>query len=131
MSDPRNYFAGERTLLAWVRTGISIQGVGFLVAKFGLFLRLMGYQGYRLGGQHSSMLVGVLFVLVGTGSIAWAAYQQRRFIASLPSDHHPEGYQRNSGIAIAVLMSVLGLLLAGYLAATSQIEPASIPAKLR
>ena len=37
-NDPRIYFASERTLLAWIRTGISVVGLGFVVARFGLFL---------------------------------------------------------------------------------------------
>ena len=37
--DPRVYFAAERTLLAWVRTGLALMGFGFVVARFGLFLR--------------------------------------------------------------------------------------------
>ena len=37
--DPRTRFAGERTLLAWVRTGLAMMGFGFVVARFGLFLR--------------------------------------------------------------------------------------------
>ena len=39
--DPRIYFAAERTLLAWLRTGLGLMGVGFAVARFGLFLRLL------------------------------------------------------------------------------------------
>jgi putative membrane protein len=38
--DPRVFFASERTLLAWVRTGIAIVGLGFVVSRFGLFLRV-------------------------------------------------------------------------------------------
>ena len=37
--DPRVVFAAERTLLAWIRTGLSLMGFGFVVARFGLFLR--------------------------------------------------------------------------------------------
>ena len=37
--DPRVRFAIERTLLAWVRTGLALMGFGFVVARFGLFLR--------------------------------------------------------------------------------------------
>ncbi len=33
--DPRVFFAAERTLLAWVRTGLGLVGMGFVVAKFG------------------------------------------------------------------------------------------------
>ena len=36
--DPRTRLAGERTLLAWVRTGLAKMGCGFVVARFGLFL---------------------------------------------------------------------------------------------
>jgi hypothetical protein len=40
-SDPRVYFAAERTMLAWLRTGIAIMAFGFVVARFGLVLRLL------------------------------------------------------------------------------------------
>ena len=39
MPDPKDFMAAERTLLAWVRTGIALMGFGFVVARFGLFLR--------------------------------------------------------------------------------------------
>jgi putative membrane protein len=38
-ADPRIYMAAERTFLAWIRTGIAFMGFGFVVARFGLFLR--------------------------------------------------------------------------------------------
>ncbi len=122
-NDPRVYFAAERTMLAWVRTGISIQGVGFLVAKFGLFLQLLGYRGLQIGGQHISMFIGVMFVLVGSGSIAWSAWQQRRFVATLSSDQLPPRHSPWSGIGLATVLAVLGFLLAIYLSITSQIAP--------
>ena len=40
-NDPRVFFAAERTLLAWVRTALGLVGLGFVVARFGLFLKLM------------------------------------------------------------------------------------------
>lgn len=45
--DPRTYFAAERTFLAWIRTGLGLMGVGFAVARFGLFLRE-----FRAGTTH-------------------------------------------------------------------------------
>ena len=43
-ADPRVYFAAERTFLAWLRTGITVMAFGFVVARFGLFLRLLRAQ---------------------------------------------------------------------------------------
>ena len=40
-SDPRVQFAAERTFLAWIRTGLSFMGFGFVVARFGLFLQAL------------------------------------------------------------------------------------------
>ena len=37
--DRSTYLAEDRTFLAWIRTGIALMGFGFVVARFGLFLR--------------------------------------------------------------------------------------------
>ena len=36
---PRDYLAAERTFLAWVRTRLALMGLGFVLARFGIFLR--------------------------------------------------------------------------------------------
>src|ERR1700730_16404409 len=40
-SGPSDYLAAERTFLAWIRTGLALVGFGFVVARFGLFLRAL------------------------------------------------------------------------------------------
>src|SRR5262249_20443151 len=39
--DPRVRFAAERTLLAWIRTGLALMGFGFVLARFSFLLREM------------------------------------------------------------------------------------------
>jgi putative membrane protein len=36
---PADHLANERTFLAWIRTSIALMGFGFVIVKFGLFLR--------------------------------------------------------------------------------------------
>ncbi len=38
-SDPRVFFAAERTLLAWQRCSLALMGFGFVIERFSLFYR--------------------------------------------------------------------------------------------
>src|SRR5881394_825660 len=65
VKDPRIYFAVERTFLAWIRTGLALMGFGFVVARFGLFLRQLQF--FRQPGSASSTGLSLWF---GTALIA-------------------------------------------------------------
>jgi putative membrane protein len=70
--DPRVYFAAERTLLAWVRTGLTVIGLGFVVARFGLFLHLLRPDSTS-GAHVGSTMIGVGLVLLGSVAVGMAA----------------------------------------------------------
>ena len=65
-ADPRIYMAAERTFLAWIRTGIALSGFGFVVARFGLFLREIAAGNNMTVAQHnkSFSLPGVGIALI-------------------------------------------------------------------
>ena len=120
-SDPRVFFAAERTLLAWLRTGLTIIALGFVVSRFGLFVQLLALQPQGAApAAHASLsaVLGIAFVIVGTLAIAVAATQHRRFVATLPQADLPHAYSRGFAFALSVLVSALGLALAGYLLVT-------------
>ena len=86
MSDPRVFFAAERTLLAWVRTGITLMALGFVVARFGLFLTLLAASGAASGHGHwPSAALGIALVLLGAGSILAALHNHRVYVVLVES----------------------------------------------
>lgn len=68
----REHLANERTLLAWIRTAIALMGMGFVVARFGIFLRQFALATSQAdpGSPRLSTAIGV--GLVAGGSIAGA-----------------------------------------------------------
>lgn len=119
MSDPRVYFASERTLLAWVRTGIAVIGLGFVVARFGVFMELMRVSAAAGGPATSplaSTVLGVLLVLSGSAAMMGASHQHRAFTATLPLQDLPARYHRGFAPVLAWSIALLGVLLALYLA---------------
>jgi inner membrane protein YidH len=120
-SDPRVFFAAERTLLAWLRTGITIMALGFVVSRFGLFVQLLATQSQEpLPAVHSTLsaALGVAFVIVGTLAIVIATVQHRRFVATLPQADLPRDYSGVSALLLSLLIGALGVILAGYLLLT-------------
>src|SRR5262245_29565690 len=83
--DPRIPLASERTLLAWVRTGLAMMGFGFVVARFGLFLREIAAVGNRPAdqGHVGSLIMGVTLAGMGVWVIAVAAIRYRRYNEAL------------------------------------------------
>ena len=117
-SDPRVFFAAERTLLAWLRTGLTIMALGFVVARFGLFLRLVSFQSPSVpveGRLGASAMLGIVFVAVGAVAILVATIQHRRFVATLSLADLPASYNRTFAVVLSTVVGVLGLLLAAYL----------------
>lgn len=116
--DPRVYFAAERTLLAWVRTGVAVIGLGFVVARFGLFLRLIESPHAPTHGL--SAVIGSGLVVSGAVFTALAAAQFREFLKKLRPDERPRiSYGPWLSLSLAGVIAALGLSLAVYLVVTS------------
>lgn len=117
-SDPRVYFAAERTLLAWLRTGLAVIGLGFLVARFGLFLTLLRRPNVEPESSLGSSLIGIGFVVLGALMIGISAWQHANFCRDLEASQRPHHYWMRFGISVSVLVAILGASLAVYLFAS-------------
>jgi len=115
--DPRVLLAADRTLLAWVRSGLALMGFGFVVARFGLFLRELGAADHMLASQRGpfngwvgTALMGLGVTVFITAPIRHAAFV-RRYRAGLPLEPREFGVAS----AIAIVLAILGIALAAYL----------------
>ncbi|HBI43740.1 MAG TPA: hypothetical protein DDY78_12945 [Planctomycetales bacterium] len=115
--DPRVRLAAERTLLAWIRTGLAMMGFGFVVARFGLFLRELAGVGGMPATPHTgwSLAMGTTLVLVGVAATLLAAVQHIRFLVRLSRGEPYLAPRWSIGVVVAVVLSVLGAGMAIYL----------------
>ena len=115
--DPRIYFAAERNLLAWVRTGLAMMGFGFVVARFGLFLREIAAMRAQtpVDPPGASLLVGMTLVVLGVAVNLYAAAQYRRMIDRLNRNQTLHFRALSLGTVTAVALALLGAALAAYL----------------
>jgi putative membrane protein len=121
VSDPRVFFAAERTLLAWVRTGLTVMAFGFVVARFGLFLRLLSLQAgpdHVIAPAHGvfSNVVGIVLVLIGVACMVLGAIQHGSYVRTLPPQDVPRSHSAIYPISLSLTLGALGLALAVYLA---------------
>ena len=114
----RDHLANERTFLAWVRTALGLIGMGFVLARMGLFLREMAANHLTGPGArqpvhsgHEFMASGVVFLLVGTVLAGWSGWAYRRNRLAIETDHFEPA--RGSIVVLAGVVVLGGLVVVG------------------
>jgi putative membrane protein len=110
----RDHLANERTLLSWIRLGIGLTGLGFVIARFGIFLEQLVISGQaKESTPHFSVPVGVALVLLGP---LLAGLATRRFFTT-EREINTEQATPHYGLLYVSLaaVAVVGIVLAAYL----------------
>ena len=117
-TDPRIYMAAERTFLAWIRTGIACMGVGFVVARFGLFLRELANSNNGAVSPPSngfSLPVGIALIGAGIIVILSSAIRHRQYVRRLDRGQLPSAHGVVFTLWVAGFLAAIGLAVAVYL----------------
>lgn len=115
--DARIYMAAERTFLAWIRTGIALMGFGFVVARFGLFLRELTIAGTNQQSSSPSFSLPIGIGLIGFGILVnvVSVVRHRRYIAAIDRNDFRSAFGSSFAIWVALLLAVSGLVMTFYL----------------
>ena len=112
-----DYLAAERTLLAWIRTGLALMGFGFVVARFGLFLQQLqivqhasSVQSYGL-----SLWFGTALIAAGIAVNLFSGWHHLQLIRRMELGHAARPHTTTLAIATSMFLALVGLGMAIYL----------------
>ena len=111
-----DYLAAERTMLAWIRTGLALMGFGFVVARFGLFLQQIEAMQHVAVRQYGlSLWFGILLIVVGVAVNILSGWRYVHLVRELDSASPVRSRFSVHAVVIAVCLAAIGLAMAIYL----------------
>ena len=112
-----DYLAAERTFLAWISTGIALMGLGFVLARFGLFLQEFNFAQPDATIPHFglSLWFGTSLIFLGVFASVFSLVRYLRLMDYLRKGQDAFNKPTTLGIVVAVLLAGFGLAMALYL----------------
>ena len=113
------YLANERTFLAWIRTSIAVISLGFVVAKFGVWMRELAARlapQNPIHGTGMSLPMGVTMMALG-GVLAVLAALHYHFV-NQSIDRGEVKANRGLIIAVTAAVALLAAMIIAYMLVT-------------
>ena len=108
----QEYLANERTFLAWIRTSIAVISLGFVVARFSLWLQQMAQVSHapvpRLRGV--SLPMGEILMVFGGGLSVLAAW--RYHVVNRQIEEDRVSADRGLIALVTVVVAILAMAMA-------------------
>ena len=105
----RSYLANERTLMAWIRTAVSLIGFGFTLAKV---FQALADSNVLIRGPAGMVWtaegVGITMIALGSFALVVAVFDHRRELRLL----HAAGLERRFSLTtvVASVLAILGVM---------------------
>lgn len=114
--------AAERTYLAWIRTGLALMGFGFVVARFGLFLRQLELIQHAQAkpSYGLSLWLGTALIVVGVMVNIYSAWHHYRVTQQLDQGVPAPTRPATVAVLLALFLALVGMAMAIYLVSTRQ-----------
>lgn len=111
----REHLANERTFLAWIRTSISLMGLGFVIVKFTFFLKQISLvlDSYIMLSNKFSSKIGVTMIAIGILMSVSALWQFKRNQKQINDDVFISSSLLSLIITLIILIG--GVIMIAYL----------------
>jgi putative membrane protein len=116
-ADPRIYMAAERTFLAWIRTGVALMAFGFVVARFGVFLREIALPGATVGrpAPGLSLYVGLGLICLGVIVCLVSAGRHSQYVRAIDEGRFRARFGSVFASCVVLLLALVGVTMAWVL----------------
>ena len=107
LAKERNRAAAERTLMAWIRTCLSLISFGFGIDRIVSALAQTGI-GYDLDPLHLSRILGLAFISIGTAAMMLSALDHRRELKRILQDNYLYAPRTSLSLVVSLCLVLLG-----------------------